>query len=170
MRVHVKVANKDHPGTDIKKGDTYYIWAFFRQRPQKSKTYPKRSQLTQDEGKQKVYDAYDSFSINAEMSAEDVKSAIEDLANELTEAASLFEEKFENIPEGLQQGDVGQNIEANKDACESSASDLESLASDVEDQDNEEYWTKEEEGSKTTLTLDIDAITEAVNGFEPELQ
>lgn len=170
MRVHTKKAAKDYPEAGIKKGDTYYTWAFFRQRAIKSKTYPKRSQLTQDEGKATAYDAFDSFSVTAEMSAEDVAAAIRDVANSLNDAANSFQEKFDNILEGLQEGEVAQNIDANREACESAASELESLADNVEDQENEDYWTKEEEGSKTTITLDIDAVTEAVNEQEPDLQ
>lgn len=170
MRVHTKKAAKDYPEHGIKKGETYFTWAFFRQRAQKSKTYPTRSQLTQDEAKQKAYDAFDGFSLTAEMSAEDVSGAIQSIADELNEAASLFEEKFENIPEGLQQGDVGQNIEANKEACESSASELETIVSDVLDQDNEDYWETEEEGAKVTKTLNIDNVTQAVTDQEPDFQ
>ena len=170
MRVYHKKAGKDYPEAGIKKGDMYYTWGFFRQKAQKSKTPPTRSQLTQDEGKQKVYDAFDGFSITAEMSAEDVADAINAVASEMEEAANCFSEKFDNMPEGFQQGDVGQNIDANRDACESAQSELESLAEEVKDTENESYWDKEEEGAKTTLTLNIDNVTQAVTDLEPDLQ
>jgi hypothetical protein len=49
-RAHfVKKARKAIPGTDIKKGDSYYWWKFRFGGKRTSKTAPKASQLTQSE-------------------------------------------------------------------------------------------------------------------------
>ena len=42
----VNAARKDYPDDGISKGDTYYYWKFNYGSKVKSKTYPKRSQLT----------------------------------------------------------------------------------------------------------------------------
>lgn len=59
-RVHtVKKARKDYPQFGIKKGDAYYWWAFRFGPTIKSKTYPKRSQLTQSSFLSQLYDLQD---------------------------------------------------------------------------------------------------------------
>jgi hypothetical protein len=169
-RVAQKTARKDYP-PDIKKGDVYYKWTMGYRGPiMRSKTPPTRAQTEANENKATVYAAYDGFSPAADASAEDVASDIQNVIDELGTAASGFEERFEAMPEGLQGGDVGQNLEANKDACESAASELEDVKSSVEDQDNEEYWDHEEDGNKKTITLNIQNVMDAVTGTEPDFQ
>ena len=65
-RAHfVKKARKDHPEGDIKKGDSYWWWAFMvggRGGPKHySKTQPKASQLTQSEYLGSIADIQDEL-------------------------------------------------------------------------------------------------------------
>jgi hypothetical protein len=166
-RVYTQKARKDYPQFGIKKGDTYYRWAFFRQPEQMSLKYPTRSQLTNDEGKVTVYNAFDGFSV-AEGDGADPAGDIRNMAEAMGEAEQSFRERFDNMPEGLQQGDTGQALEANADACSSAQSELESLADEVEDEENDTYRNEDEGGG--FRAYNVDAIVEAVSALEPDLQ
>lgn len=194
MKVTTKKANKNYPNFGIKKGETYYEWCFYRQRPNKSKTYPTRAQLTQNEVLQTVYSAYDDTSLD---SADDVKT----IADAVREAGETASSKFENMPEGLQQGDTGQRLEQQAEACESAASDLEEIGEQLEEEagrtlpekpaqaegeTDEEYAARldallDEAGfdrdgeyydfdmDAWTWALDAEKLQEAVAGTEPDL-
>lgn len=194
MRVLTKKANKDYPQFGIKKGDTYFQWSFFRQRPIKSKTYPTRGQLTQNEILQGVYGAYDG---SAPKTAEDVEAT----ADAVREAGSAAQDKYDNLPENFQQGENGQRFEEQANNCESAADELSTIAEELQDEegrtlpekpaqgegeDDDAYQARldallEEAGiddSATyyefdeagwTWTLNEDALQEAVSATEPEL-
>lgn len=166
-----KTARKDYPDFGIKKGDVYWRWqSYFRGPTVRSLTQPTRSQVEPNENKAIVYAAYDGFAPAADASAEDVASDIQSIIDELGTAENGFEEKFEAMGEGLSQGDTGQAIDANRDACSSAASELEDIKTGVEDQDNEEYWDHVEDGNKKTITLNLQNVMDAVTGTEPDLQ
>jgi len=119
-KVTTQKAGKDYPQYGIQKGDTYFRWAFFRQPDQLSKTYPTREQLTQDEGLQMAYGVFDG----------DVPTEACEVATatcSLDEAASLIQEKLDNMPEGLQEGDTGQQLQSRIDSIEASAEGLQEL-------------------------------------------
>lgn len=177
-KVTTRRANKDYPEAGIKKGDTYYSWAVgFRGRTQKSKTYPKRSQLTQNEVKQGVYDAYDDTTIT---SADDVDSVI----SALEDAKQAAEEKLENMPEQFKDGDTGQNIQSQIDNIESALDELSSLKDSIEagetankelegggavpaKPDELEYYEWNAETQR--YVLDSDSVSEAFGNTEPEV-
>ena len=139
---HVKKARKAIKGTDIKKGDSYYWWKFRRGGKHFSKTPPRRSQLTRSEFYAAIYDIEDEI---AGLTADEtLSSVVEDIASRLRELGEECQSKFDNMPEGLQQGDTGQLLEERVSACESMADEFESLDFDdkEDDETDEEYWER----------------------------
>lgn len=123
-------AAKDHPQFGIKKGDVHWYVKIKTgprtSREMRQKTPFKRSQLTQSEFLSALYDWEDS---KADVgSHEDVQG----LADTIREIGENERSKFDNMPEGLQQGDTGQLLEQRADACETAASELEEIASEWE--------------------------------------
>jgi hypothetical protein len=128
-RVHTVKARKDYPNEGIKKGDTYYKWSkrvggpYSRGVTYRSKTYPKPQQLTSSDYLIGVYDAQDAISNidvpnkedgttpDLDGAAESIKSEIENVVSDLETLRDETQEKFDNMPEGLQQGDTGQLLE-----------------------------------------------------------
>jgi hypothetical protein len=138
-KVYEHKARKDYPQFGIAKGDTYYEWCFYRQKPTKSKTRPTRIQLTQNETEIAVWSEYDHLD-EATFMGDDrsaVVSLIDDMVGNLETAADEVRQKFENMPEGLQQGDTGQRLERMADAIDEAVSELQSLSSDCENGDDE---------------------------------
>lgn len=173
-RAHfVKKARKDYPEHGIKKGESYWWWAFMTGRrggPKRySKTKPKRSQLTNSEYLSTVY-GYDEEAAEIEAavcdadSLRDAASSLEDLAGRIRETGEEQREKYENMPEGLQQGDTGQLLEARADACERIAEELESLASELQqyaDEHGDEE--KEEEDQEADFAGEAQRITSEID-------
>lgn len=128
---HVKHARKDYPEHGIKKGDEYYWWAFMvggRGGPKHfSKTPPKPSQLTQSEFLSQVYDLNERLENLEPGDHEELASELAEIAEEFREIASECEDKFNNMPEGLQQGDTGQLLEQRAEECNSLADELEGI-------------------------------------------
>jgi hypothetical protein len=124
VKVLERTARKDYPAAGVKKGDKYYKWSFFRQRPRISKTPPTRSQLTQNENLATVYTAYDTFD-----------GDVDSLITSLEEAKTGEEDKLENMPDGLKEGDVGTQIQERIDAIDEALTALEEIKSDLEDEE-----------------------------------
>lgn len=108
-RVHrVERAAKDYPQAGIKKGESYYWWQLYKQHKQMSKTVPKRSQLTSSEYQQRL------FSIIEDLEAwqgDWTEVDRNELVAQLEELRDETQEKYDNLPEGLQQGDTGVLLE-----------------------------------------------------------
>lgn len=157
-KVHfVKSARKANPRYGIEVGDSYYHWAFMvggRGGPKIcSKTRPTRSQLTQSEFKSALYGIFDDDLASIEKAINDTANTpdwasipddLEAVAERLRELGQEQRDKFENMPEGLQQGDSGQMLEQRADGCESAADEIDSAASDLR-QKLEELDSEEEE-------------------------
>lgn len=100
-RVHtVQKARKDQPEHGISKGDTYYWWKFRNSGKQVSKQYPTKSQLTQSDFLQSVYELENSIGCFTWASVEE---EVEDLIEELSELVETCRESLENMPEHLQE-------------------------------------------------------------------
>jgi hypothetical protein len=82
--IFVKKAQKDIPGTNIKKGDSYYWWKFRFGGKRTSKTYPKRSQLTQSDFLQRIYEIEDQLSGASFSEPKDVETFIDEINSELS--------------------------------------------------------------------------------------
>lgn len=127
MKVHTQVARKDYPEIGVKAGETYYKWGQrimmggrWRGVTRKSKTYPKRQQLTQSEFLAAAWDLEDAIGEATEPGdLESIISDIESLGQEQ-------EDKLQNMPEGLQAGPTGELLQERIDGCAEWASALES--------------------------------------------
>ena len=120
-RVHHLKARKDYPDIGVTKGEMYYKWSIKLQRGglvRRSKTYPRPSQLNR------------GFSgrlgdIQQDISAASDVDDLRSLAETLRELGSEQQESFDNMPEGLQQGDTGQMLEERANNCETWADEIE---------------------------------------------
>lgn len=130
-RPQQRTARKDYPQQGIAKGDTYWFCQI-KTGPRSSRTLRqkapfKRSQLTSSDYLSQLYDWEDGKAEIGEMdSAQEFADTIRALGEEQ-------DEKFNNMPEGLQQGQTGEMLEARRDACEAAASEIEEIISEWED-------------------------------------
>lgn len=140
---HRKAA-KDYPQAGIAKGDLYW-YVKIKTGPRSSRVMRqkspfKRSQLTQSDFLSQLYDWEDN---KAEIgSMDDAQGFADDIR-------SLGEEqqgKFDNMPEGLQQGDSGQMLETRANACETAATEIEEAISEWESA--KDSWEAEIESYK----------------------
>jgi hypothetical protein len=131
---YVKSARKDNPVA--KKGESYYWWkpmvggrgSFKRF----SKERPSRSQLTQSEFLGALYAIEDDQLAKAE-TPEDLTA----VAEALRELGEEEQGKFDNMPQGLQDGDTGQQIQERAENCNSWADEIDSVVSDWEQKKTE---------------------------------
>lgn len=124
-RVHHRRANKDYPEAGIQKGEMYY-YAKIKTGPYSSRTIRQKapikpSQLTSSEYLSRLYE------LQEQMNGLDDLEAAREIAESLRELGEEQREKFDNMPEGLQQGDTGQMLEERAEACESAADEIETL-------------------------------------------
>ncbi len=155
-RVNTQVARKDYPEHGIKKGDTYYSWTpGFRGVKQRSLTPPKRSQLTANDKLSQVYSIDENLGeqLAACGDIDAVIDLLETSISDINDVAEQYRDSFENLPEGLQQSDTGQQLESNADELEAWASELDDLMTEVKDFDfvefiNENSDDKVPEGAK----------------------
>lgn len=125
-KVHfVKKAAKDNPAAGIKKGESYYWWQLYKRPKQFSKTRPKPSQLTGSEYRQQVMEAIEALEAWEGVWAE---SDRDDLVAELEGIRDTQQDRYDNMPEGLQQGDTGVLLEERINALEEWISELENLS------------------------------------------
>lgn len=160
---HVR-AGKDYPALGIARGDMHYLWSFYRQKPRRSKTQPTRSMLTQNDLLLAVYGVFDG-DVPAESS--DVQNAID----ELESAAQEARDKFENLPEGFQQGDAGQRLESSADAIDTAIQSLETLRSDMEEAEGALEGLSEaaQEAARAAGIYDF-SVAERFGECEPEVE
>jgi hypothetical protein len=123
---HVMKAAKDVPGTDIKKGESYYWWKFRYGGKQYSRTSPKRSQLTQSSFYSAVWGIEDDV-IPTACADESLASTRDDIVSRLEDLRSDCESSLDNIPESLREGSSGQLLQERIDALESAISEFEDL-------------------------------------------
>jgi hypothetical protein len=132
-KVHHRKARKDYPDQHIKAGDMYYTWSL-KTGPRSSRTYrqlspPRRSQLTTSGFLQQLYDLEDQLSVITAEDIVDLTSQVEDLASQIRELGEEEQGKYDNMPEGLQQGDTGMLLEERAQAMEAWADELEQVCS-----------------------------------------
>ena len=129
-RPEQRTAAKDYPHHGITKGEKYW---FVRMKtgPRSSlelrqKTPFKRSQLTQSEYLSALYTWQDDLASFSDM--EDAQ----DMADRIRTLGEEQQEKYDNMPEGLQQGDSGQTLDARSTACEEAAVEIEGIIPEYE--------------------------------------
>jgi hypothetical protein len=129
-KVEKRVARKDYPQSGVKAGDTYYFTKLKLQRggqTKRSLTPFKPSQLTNSAFKSGFLAAGEGWE-ESDKGADAIRAAAEAIRDVGNEAQS----SFDNMPEGLQQGDTGQTLENRASECERIADELESLADEFE--------------------------------------
>lgn len=152
-RVHfVKAARKNNPVA--KKGESYYWWQPMVGGRGGAKRYskerPRPSQVTQSEYLSACYSAQESVEdslsnfIAGKCELADLIGDLESAADEVRQAGEDCDEKYNNMPDGLQQGDTGQMLEQRRDAAESLADEIESAKGEVEDFDDAEAQKEED--------------------------
>ena len=153
----VKSARKDNPSAGIKKGDSYYWWAFMqggRGGPKRySKTQPTRSQLTKSEFYGTLWDLEDQLGrlkADSYETVADLEADIESIREEVETLGSEQSDKHSNMPDGLQQGDSGQLLENRASECDSLASELSNL--DYSEPEEPDAEAIKEHGDKDAAT------------------
>lgn len=161
----VKSARKDNSA--VKKGESYYWWAFMqggRGGPKHySATKPRRSQLTQSEYYGTLYDIQDNADA-ANPEFDDLESEIASIVSDLESLRDETQEKFYNMPEGSQQGDSGQLLESRVSSLEDAISTLESV--DVSGDFGEIEGDELEEAQSSRAAEIWNEVTDALGGIE----
>lgn len=145
-KVHQQKARKDYPERGIQKGEVYYKWSLRQSKAGRgmtfmSKTYPRPSQLTLSEFKSQwrgFAERLEDIEIGADDdAAENLKSELESIAEELRTLGEEQEEKKDGMPEGLQEGDTGKLLETRAENCETWADELERIANELPEEPDE---------------------------------
>lgn len=126
-----RTARKDYPEAGIAKGDTYFF-AQIKTGPRSSRTIRSkspipRSQLTTSSFLSSLYDIEDNG-----FEGVDSAEGLREVAERVRELGQEAQDSFDNMPEGLQQGQTGELLEERAQSCESWADDIESLADELE--------------------------------------
>lgn len=167
-RVHtVKKARKDYKEHGIKKGETYYWWKFRYGGKRVSKTYPRRSQLTQSGFLSQLYDLQDRIaSASAECTdAESLQSFVDDIKGEIENLKDECESNLDNMPEHLKEtSSSGELLTQRIEGLEQAIDELDSFDCDYEEPDENELRQEAIE----ELQLDDDS-EEALQDQETEI-
>lgn len=138
-RVKQVTARKDYPTFGIKKGDKHFHWKLMTG-PRSSREFrqlapPKPSQLTSSEFLGNLYAIEEQIADATQ--DESLPDTIRELGENLRELGTEQRDKYDNMPEGLQQGSTGCMLEERADNCESYADSLDEVAdqlqSDIEE-------------------------------------
>ena len=163
---HVKKARKVNPVAKV--GEPYYWWKFRYGGKRYSKTYPKRSQLTQSAFLGGMADVEDDVIANVSFDTTDAdwRDSIESVASEIEDAlqslADDCQESLDNMPENLQENSSsGEMLQERIDEVESMISELQNITADDkverDDGESEEDFEKrlaEEEERKAEAVCD----------------
>jgi hypothetical protein len=124
---HVKKARKDHPAGGIKKGESYYWWAFRYGGKRYSKVYPKQSQLTNSDKLSRIYAAQESIQDAMCDDAELMREVVEAAAEEIREVGEEYQESCDNIRDQFTDSPTADECEEKAEACSSLADELEGI-------------------------------------------
>ena len=143
-KVHfVKKARKDYPEAGIKKGESYYWWKFRYGGIQRSKTFPKKWQLTRSEFLSRVYqieDELDNIDViiegkKPEEVETEIQSFIDEITMEIDELKDECQEKLDNMPEQLQDSsDAGVLLQERIEALGNWIDCLESIDISIDEE------------------------------------
>ena len=134
----VKKCRKTIRGTGIKKGDSYWWWKFRYGDKHVSKTQPRPSQLTGSEFLGTVYSIEEGLADVDVSDREEVASVIETAKEELAQLRDETDEKFNNMPDSLQQGDTGQLLEQRVQDVDTMIDELDNIDPTEEDLSNDD--------------------------------
>lgn len=131
-RLHfVKKARKPIKDAGIKKGDSYYWWKFRYGGKFISKNPPKPSQLINSPFLRTIAEIEER--IGDLTTADDMESAISDIKDDIESLKDQTQDSLDNMPEGLQQGDTGQMLEARIESLDEMIDELENIDFDVDE-------------------------------------
>ena len=152
-------AAKDYPQQGIKKGDHYWF-AEVMTGPRSSKTIRSknpipRSQLTASEFLSTAYDLSDRLNTC------DSLSDLEEIKGEFENLQSETQDKFDNMPEGLQQGSTGEQLQERIDQLDSLISELEDAHAEAENETGSEEDHSDEDGEGEPLS-EAEAVRAAI--------
>lgn len=129
-RVEKRVARKDYPNQGISKGDTYYYTKIKQQRggiELRSLKPFKPSQLTTSPFKGAWLGMIEDW--EASDKDADAMRAAKDAADSI---ADEERGKFDNLPQGLQESETGEKLDARATAAEELSSELDNLIDELE--------------------------------------
>lgn len=161
-RLHYRKARKDYPANGIKRGDMYYF-AQIKTGPRSSRTIrsltkPRPSELTVSEFNGWLGDLQE-----IELPAVEDIEALRQIAENIREFGQEQQEKFDNMPEGLQQGDTGQLLEERATGCDGWADEIEQAADEYDS-----AITEIEDMDADDLDLDEDATEDEIEAARQE--
>lgn len=133
----VKKARKADKRAGIKAGDAYYWWQFRYGPKHKSKTRPRRSQLTQSEYYGTIWEIEDELleaartrdPVEIASVAESLRDRVEELQNEIQDKMDSLEQAF---PNGCPTSEL---LQERFDACEQAVQDLDTIKDAAESYD-----------------------------------
>lgn len=135
-RLHHRKARKDYPDQGIKRGDMYYYAKIktgpYSSRTIRSLTKPRPSQLTVSEWNGWLGDLQ-----QIEFPAVDNIEGLTEIGENIREFGEEQREKFDNMPEGLQQGSTGELLEERASGCEEWADAIDEAISEYESESQE---------------------------------
>ena len=129
-------------GAKIEKGDPYVYWQFAYSpvsvRCASPSCYPKSSELTRSEFYSTLYEIQER---NVPDELDEMESFIEEIKGDLETLRDEQQEKLDNMPDGLRDGDTGQLLQERYDNVDNAVNELESIDLEFEEPEVE----KEEE-------------------------
>lgn len=131
-------AAKDYPHINVKKGEPYFWWKFRHGSRVMSKTYPHPSQLTQSEFLGEMMALEESIGELSFNDPSEVTDWIQETKDRMEELRDAQEEKKGNMPEGLQEGPIGEMLQARYDSLEDLINELDNIEADYEDPSDED--------------------------------
>lgn len=138
---HVKKARKDNKAAGIKKGQEYW-WVAHKTARGGFKRYfhkrPRPSQCTQSEFYSALYELQERMEDAAPASMDDLASLRDEWASRAREIGEDQQSKFDNMPDGLQQGTTGQLLEDRASAMDGYADEIENVDCELEEGDESE--------------------------------
>jgi len=166
---HVKKAKKDNPV--CKAGESYYWWAFRYGGKRYSLTPPKPSQLTNSPYFSGVRALIEQIEDTTMSEPGDLEILRDEIVGEITGLGEQAQESLDNIePEGLKEGPTGQMLQERVEACESAASELESMdmefTSELDEDDKDITDADKEEELDAWLMDQQSEMAEFVGGCE----
>lgn len=169
-RAHfVKIARKDNPA--VKKGESYWWWKFRHGSKHYSKEKPKQSQLTQSEFLSTIYEIEERME---NIDTGDLEGFIEQVKEDLETLRDETEEKLDNMPEQLQDGDTGMLLQGRIDAVDEMINEFEAVeveidAGEIENEVREDNEQEEDESDEEYNIRIADLVNEAVEEKEQEI-
>lgn len=147
-RVKYQKAAKDYPEAGIKKGEMYYYTRIktgpYSSRQIRQKTPIRPSQMTSSDFLSQFYGLQEQLQDYSDGIA-GLADFLNDIASQARELGQEQQEKFDNMPDNLQQGETGQLLEERANAMDEWADSLEQAATTAEEkarefEENEEAW------------------------------